>query len=51
MYKRQVLLKADGTIIIEFDDLQRTGFLFTVPADVYKRQVFAGGGPISGRTP
>ena len=27
-----VLLKADGTIIIEFDDLQRTGFLFAVPA-------------------
>ena len=26
-----MLLKADGTIIIEFDDRQRTGFLFAVP--------------------
>jgi len=27
-----VLLKADGTIVIELDDLQRAGFLFAVAA-------------------
>jgi len=26
-----VLLEADGTVVVEFDDLQRTGLLFAVP--------------------
>ena len=26
-----MLLEADGTVVVEFDDLQRTGLLFAVP--------------------